>query len=394
MNSTVAVLKTSPATVLDDYGRLMRMAGYREVIDTGKDTLIKLNLSWTKFYPACSSQPWQLEGVLETLVQDDFDRSKIFPVENKTVVTRPKQGAENNLWFAVLRDYQLEFLPLTEVNWMVYPFKSDFLKIHEIFPEGIEIPSIYPGKQVIHLPTVKTHGHSISTGAVKNSFGGLLKETRHHAHRFIHEVLVDLMMMQKELHPGIFAVVDGTVCGNGAGPRTMRPEVKNYLLAGADQVAVDAVAAKMMGFDPLEIGYLRMCHEREIGIADPDRIQVIGEDVSDVNFGFRVRRSPVIAGDQIIRRGFLRSLEKVLLRSSLAGWAPMASNLYHDYLWYPLIGKRHLRRFEQTGWGSLWKSYKHAQTNMGQHPVQTANVRSDKRFFGSYGHPSAGEAVK
>jgi uncharacterized protein (DUF362 family) len=73
------------------------------------------------------------------------------------------------------------------------------------------------------------------------------------------------MLMQKELHPGIFAVVDGTVCGNGAGPRTMSPEVKNYLLAGADQVAVDAVAAKMMGFDPLKIGYLRMCHEREIG---------------------------------------------------------------------------------------------------------------------------------
>jgi uncharacterized protein (DUF362 family) len=179
MNSTVAVLKTSPATVLDDYGRLMRMAGYRDVIDTGKDTLVKLNLSWTKFYPACSSQAWQLEGVLRTLIQDGFDRRKVFPVENKTVVTRPKQGAENNLWLGVLRDYQLEFRPLTEVNWSVYRFKSDFLKIHEIFPEGIEIPSIYPGKQVIHLPTVKTHGHSVTTGAVKNSFGGLLKETRH-----------------------------------------------------------------------------------------------------------------------------------------------------------------------------------------------------------------------
>jgi hypothetical protein len=164
------------------------------------------------------------------------------------------------------------------------------------------------------------------------------------------------MLMQKELHPGIFAVVDGPVCGDGAGPRTISPKVKNYLLAGADQVAVDAVAAKMMGFDPLKIGYLRMCHEREIGIADPDCIQVIGENVSDVNFGFRVRRSPVIAGDQLIRRGFLRPLEKVLLRSAMAGWAPVASNVYHDFFWYPL--------------------------------------RSDKRSFGSYCYPSSKEPAK
>jgi len=383
MNATVAVLKTNPATVLEDYGRLMRMAGYQEFIDSGKDTLVKLNLSWTKFYPACSSQPWQLDGVLRTLIQDGFDRRRIFPVENKTVVTHPRQGADNNGWLAVLRDHQLEFVPLTEVDWSRYHFKSDFLKLHEIFPEGIEIPSIYPGRQVIHLPTVKTHGHSVTTGAIKNSFGGLLKETRHHAHRFIHEVLVDLMLMQKELHPGVFAVMDGTVCGDGAGPRTMIPRVKNYLLAGADQVAVDAVAAKMMGFDPLHIRYLRMCQEREIGIADPQRIEVIGEDLSDVNFGFRVRRSPVIAGDQMIRRGFLRPLEKVLLRSALAGWAPAASTIYHDFLWYPLIGMRHVRRFEKTGWGRLWKSYQNTEPNRVMPAAKPRRSRSESRTVGS-----------
>jgi uncharacterized protein (DUF362 family) len=359
---------------LDDYTRLMRMAGYREFIDSGKDTLIKLNLSWTKFYPACSSQPWQLDGVLRTLLEDGFDPKRIFPVENKTVVTRPTQGADNNGWLSVLRKHRLEFVPLTKVDWSVYRFNSEFLKIHEIFPDGIEIPTIYPGRQVIHLPTIKTHGHSVTTGAVKNSFGGLLKETRHHAHRFIHEVLVDLMLMQKELHPGIFAVVDGAICGDGAGPRTMTPKVKNYLLAGADPVAVDAVAAKMMGFDPLNIGYLRMCHERKIGIADPQRIEMIGEDVSGVNFGFRVRRSPVIAGDQMIRRGVLRPLEKLLLRSALSGWAPAASTVYHDFIWYPLIGMRRVRRFEQTGWGKLWKSYQHAQPNRVLPVAKTAKV--------------------
>ena len=217
---------------------------------------------------------------------------------------------------------------------------------------------MFIGKQIIHLPTVKTHGHSITTGAIKNSFGGLLKETRHFAHKYIHEVLVDLLQMQKEIHPGIFAVMDGTVCGDGAGPRTMIPKIKNLILASADQVAIDAVAAKLMGFDPLRIPYLKLCQDMGLGTADPGQIQIIGEDISRINFGFSTKKSFVIWGDQMLRRGPLRFLEKAALRSSLAGWAPLASNLYHDWLWYPTVGRRHVRAFLKTPWGRLFESYR------------------------------------
>lgn len=358
MKATVVVLKATPETVLDDYCRLMRIAVYEGFLDKTKDTILKLNLSWTKYFPACSSQPWQLEGVVRTLLEDGFDRKRLFPVENKTVVTNPGKGATNNLWLPVLERYGLSFTPLPEVEWTVYHFKSPLLKLHEIFPQGIEIPKMYPGRQVIHLPTMKTHGHSTTTGAIKNSFGGLLKEVRHYAHKYMHEVLVDLMYMQRELHPGIFAVMDGTVCGDGAGPRTMVPKVKNYLLASGDQVAIDAIAAKMMGFDPLSIPYLRMCHERELGVGDPAHIQVVGEDISQVNFGFHVHRSLVIWGDQLIRKGVLQPLERLLLHSPLVMWAPFASNVYHDLLWYPLVGRKYIREFRRTPWGKLWENYR------------------------------------
>ena len=358
MKATVVVLKTSPTTVLNDYRRLMHLAEYEGFIDKSKDTVLKLNLSWTKYFPACSSQPWQLEGVVRTLLEDGFDRNKLLPVENKTVVTNPRKGAKNNRWLPVLDHYGLSFIPLPEVEWMVYRFKSPLLKLNTIFPEGIEIPKLYVGKQIVHLPTVKTHGHSTTTGAIKNSFGGLLKEVRHYAHKYMHEVLVDLMYMQKELHPGILAVMDGTVCGNGAGPRTMVPVVKNYLLASGDQVAIDAIAAKMMGFDPLTIPYLRMCHERELGVADPAHIRVLGEDITNVNFAFAVSRSFVIWGDQLIRKGALQPLEKLLLHSPLVAWAPLASNVYHDYMWYPVIGQQRIREFQRSEWGPVWETYK------------------------------------
>jgi uncharacterized protein (DUF362 family) len=358
MKSKVAVLKTSPETVVADYQRLCELAGYRQGLDVSQDCIIKLNLSWTKYFPACSSQPWQVEGVVRALLEAGFSRDRLYPLENKTVVTNPVKGAANNLWMPILNKYGLPFIPLPEQEWIVYPFKSKLLKLNQIFPEGIEIPKLYVGKQIVHLPTVKTHGHSITTGAVKNAFGGLLKEVRHYAHKYIHEVMVDLMLMQKELHPSVFAVMDGTVSGDGAGPRTMTPRVTDYILASFDSVAIDATAARMMGFDPLQIPYLAMCDERGLGNARRENIEIVGDEIDGVNFHFQTKRSLVIWGDQMLRRGPLRFLEKVALHSPLVVWAPMASNIYHDLLWYPTIGRSIIRKFSKTAWGRLFGRYR------------------------------------
>nr|WP_319373253.1 DUF362 domain-containing protein [uncultured Methanobacterium sp.] len=128
---------------------------------------------------------------------------------------------------------------------------------------------------------------------MKNAFGGLIPKYRHHAHKKIHEVLVDLLAIQKEIHPGILAVMDGCVCGNGAGPRTMDPFTGNVILASDDQVAVDALAAKIMGFDPLTIDYIKIAHERGLGIGDVDQIELIGMDKSNlnkINLALRLRK--------------------------------------------------------------------------------------------------------
>ena len=357
MSSKVIVLKPAPATVLDDYERLLQMSEIEKVISLEKDSLIKLNLSWTKYFPSCSSQPWQLEGVVRALLRKGYQKDRLYPVENKTVVTNPIKGARNNKWAPILEKYGLPFVPLPEVEWVKYEFKSNLLKLDQVFPEGIQIPKMFIGKSVIHLPTVKTHGHSVTTGAIKNAFGGLLKEVRHYAHKYIHEVLVDLVLMQKELHPGIFTVMDGTVCGDGAGPRTMIPKVKNLILAGGDSVAIDAVSARIMGFEPLEIPYIRMCHEMGLGVGRIEEIDIVGEDISGMNFGFKAKKSLVIKGDQMLRVGVLRFLEKILLKSPLVVWAPFASNVYHDFIWYPTIGRKRIRRFKQTEWGGLWENY-------------------------------------
>ncbi len=358
MPSRVALLVTSPDTVLADTARVMDLAGARDVLSTHVDTLLKLNLSWTKFFPACSSWPWQVDGVIAALLGMGHVRSRLIPIENATVVTNPVQGCRENLWETVLARHGLSFRPLTEERWVVRDFGPGLRVLPRIFPDGIMVPELFAGRQIVHLPTLKTHGHTVTTGAVKNSFGGLLREERHHCHKHIHEVLVELLVMQRALHPAQFCVIDGSVAGDGAGPRTMHPRERNRLLAGADPVAVDAVGAALMGIEPMSVPYLRMAHEQGLGCADLAAIDLVGDPLDRADPPFAPRRSLVIFGDQMLRKGPLRFLERALLHGPLFAWAPFASNLWHDGIWYPTVGRARIARFRRTDWGRLRESYR------------------------------------
>jgi hypothetical protein len=143
------------------------------------------------------------------------------------------------------------------------------LMLDKIFPGGIKIPD-YFRQNIVHLPTTKCHIYTTTTGAMKNAFGGLLNTNRHYTHSHIHETLVDLLAIQKEIHTGIFAMMDGSTAGNGPG-RASCTRRRNVILASGDQVAIDAVAAKMMGFDPMSLDYIRIAHEQEARRRRPER---------------------------------------------------------------------------------------------------------------------------
>jgi len=359
--SKVAVLKTSPATVIEDYGRLMRLADYHQFVPPGPETALKINISWHFFYPACSSTPWQLDGVIRTLLADGYDKEKLFGCHNRTVVVSAKRGEVANKHKQVVVDkYGLRNIHLYEKSeeWIRYEPKAKMLALHDIYPDGIRIPKRLIGSNIIHLPTMKTHVFTTITGAMKNAFGGLLFEKRHWTHSVIHETLVDLLAIQKEIHPGIFAVMDGTFAGDGPGPRCMVPHIKNYILASGDMVAIDAVAAKMMGFDPLSIRFIRLAHEAGLGCGDVREIDIAGEDISNVNFRFNGSRDTFASrGQKLIYWGPLKPLEKFLLRTAIAPWSYGASFLYHDVFWYPLIGRRRVKQALQSEWGPIFQRY-------------------------------------
>ena len=355
----VAVLKTSPETVLEDYDRLLKLAGVESSLQKDITTGLKINISWQTWYPACSTAPWQLEGVVKSL--QGMGYKDLVGIHNDTVVVDTSLGEVNNKHKYVTDKYNIPCIYLYEnqFEWGRYePRKRPFLVLDKVYPEGVYIPKDLVGKNILHLPTVKTHVFTTITGAMKNAFGGLLHRNRHWTHSVIHETLVDLLMIQQDIHPGIFAVMDGTFAGDGPGPRAMRVHEKNIILASADQVAIDAVSAKLQGFDPMSIPFIRLAHELDLGIGNPNEIEILGYDISNEEpWNFVQEDTFASRGQKLIYHGPLKPAEKVLLQSPLVPWSYFASNFYHNVYWYPFVGRKRVQEAIKKPWGQLFKSY-------------------------------------
>jgi len=362
--SKVAVVRVKPDTVLEETARAMELAGFRDALRSGSTTILKDNISWHFPFPGANTTPWQLEGTIRALRAGGF--RDLTCVQNKTVVTNAFKGEDLNQYVPIFRAYDIPVLynfKEEDMKWVVYKPKAKMLVLDHIFPDGITVPDYFQGKNIVHLPTVKCHIYTTTTGAMKNAFGGLLNTKRHYTHSWIHQTLVDLLAIQKEIHPGIFAVMDGTTAGNGPGPRTMYPVIKDFMLASADQVAIDAVAARMMGFDPLKLDYIRLAHERGLGTGDPREIEVVGADISGESWGFSVGDNLASRVGDLLWFSPLKSMQNFFFRTPLVNVFIFGSEAYHDYFRWPSKDRAVFEHWKSsTSWGQLFERYGREKT--------------------------------
>jgi uncharacterized protein (DUF362 family) len=366
----VAVLKVKPESILTDVERLCDLAGMKQALAPGHTTILKDNISWHYPFPSANTTPWQMEGTILALKHAGY--GDITCVQNKTVVTNAFKGEDLNHYVPLFRKYEIPVLynfKDADMKWALYRPKARMHVLHRIFHDGIRIPDYFLGKNIVHLPTVKCHIYTTTTGAMKNAFGGLLATKRHYTHSWIHRTLVDLLAIQKEIHSGLFAVMDGTTAGNGPGPRTMIPVVKDRMLASADQVAIDAVAAKLMGFDPMSLEYIRVAHEDGLGVGDPRDIEIVGDDVSHESWGFKVGDNGASMVGDFMWFGPMKRFQKLFFHTPLVHAFIFGSEAYHDYYRWPLKDRRTFETWKaETHWGRLFEAYERGDSDRIVHP--------------------------
>lgn len=362
--SKVAILKVKPASVLQDIERLCQLAGLADCLQTDVPTLLKDEISWHYPFPAANTTPWQLEGTILALKRAGFH--DLSCVQSESAITDAKKAEDLNNYTTLFKKHDVTALfnfKSEDMAWVEYRPRAQLRVLHRVFPEGILIPDYFFGKNVVHLPTMKCHRYTTTSGAMYSAFNGLLSAKRHYAHQWIHQALVDVLAIQREVHTGIFAVMDGTTAGNGPGPRTMIPTVKDYMLASSDSVAVDAVAAKMMGFDPMSIEYIRCAHDNGLGVGNPNEITLLGDDISAEAWGFSVGQTRAQQLGQVLWRGKLGQLNRMLSRTPLVKGINLGSELYYDYYRWPRKDRQLFERWkERTPWGELFAAYERGES--------------------------------
>jgi len=139
---------------------------------------------------------------------------------------------------------------------------------HERFSLPVARP-LLDADLLINVPKLRTHRLVNITCSLKNLFGAIAVPRKIVYHPRLNEVIVAI---NKLVRPHL-TVVDGIIA-LGKEPIKM-----GLVLASEDQLAVDYVAAEIMGYDPQRIEYLTLAERERVGIAK--NIKVVGEDIGE-----------------------------------------------------------------------------------------------------------------
>jgi len=162
--------------------------------------------------------------------------------------------------------------------------------------------SVLEADVVINLPKLKTHSLTTLTGAVKNLYGVIPAGHRSGYHgRFSHpEAFAQAVVDIYAAVPPTLHIMDAVVGMEGEGPAGGRPRDIGCILAGPDGVAVDAIAARLIGLMPRDVHMINAAHQRGIGIGDTTSIDVRGATLVDIAVeGFEL---PSTAAARYLRR--------------------------------------------------------------------------------------------
>jgi uncharacterized protein (DUF362 family)/Pyruvate/2-oxoacid:ferredoxin oxidoreductase delta subunit len=139
--------------------------------------------------------------------------------------------------------------------------------LHPNFMETVRISrAVMEADIVISLPKFKTHGLTVMTGAIKNSYGFLPGAQKARLHKIagspdrFHDLVVEVFRLRI---PDLI-IVDAVVGMEGNGPASPELREIGLILAADNAVAMDAVMAAMMGLDPGRLGFL--CRAAEYGL--------------------------------------------------------------------------------------------------------------------------------
>ena len=178
----------------------------------------------------------------------------------------------------VAKKYKAKLIPLESKCKIIHNKDYKVLKTINISCTALE------ADYIINLPKLKTHTLVKYTGAVKNMFGTIPggNKTNYHRIATTEEKFAHLLLdIYQNITPQL-NIMDGVYGIEGNGPGTAGKKKKaGVILASKNGIALDFVASKIIGFNPLEIKTNKFAIERKLF---DGKIEITGEKDIYVNF--------------------------------------------------------------------------------------------------------------
>lgn len=357
--SQVAVVNVS-GDVFQAVEQAMSLAQWQDHVPAGADVCLKPNLCFDHLVPGFQTSPWVLEAVIG-IIRSHV--GQLCVVEADTSTTSADRGARATGILEVCRRHNIPWINLSRERFVSVPVHDGLY-----FPGHLELPEILTRTWLITLPVLKTHCLTGVTGAIKNQFG-CLPLNRYIYHPVLDQVLADLLSV---LRP-VFCLMDGTIGSEGSGPKQGHPRVADLVLASADPVALDAVAAHIIGFDLAAIGHIQLCARRGLGVADLERIAIVGRQIGDLNLHFQPARKNLVAALDLGSR--LPLLGPLIFGTPLIRLFRWGAR-WEYLLWLVLKGWRYREEIREHSWyAEQWWPRFHAERLQSSAYPQSGSVR-------------------
>jgi len=178
----------------------------------------------------------------------------------------------------ICQEFGVKLLNLKETGFKEVSCNGRVLDKTYISPEALNADVF------INLPKLKTHSFTVFTGAIKNLYGIIPYGLRLHYHNLYRNIEIFSQMLVDifSCAPSHLTIMDSIIGMEGEGPSTGKPREIGLIIASKDGVAVDAVASKIVGFNPLNIYTTLFAHQRGLGTGDLKEINLLGEPLQDI----------------------------------------------------------------------------------------------------------------
>lgn len=272
-DNKVSIVKSSYATVRENLPRAIELAGSLKLLKHERIT-VKVNLCDARTPDTGTiTHPVFLDALLEYL-RNHFGDLDIFVVESDG---RSVMADLYVKWFgllAVIEKWGAKWRNLSREECVIKEISGSRYK-------KLPVPKLFTNSFFITLPKLKTNILTKMTCCIKNQRGcnPMLNKQQFHEH-------IDEAIIAENLAVGIpdFCIVDGILGMGGIwGPSFGIPVHSNLIIAGKDEVAVDCVCAKIMGFNPKRVGHINLAIKYGLGSA---HYELVGEQIKDAKQDF------------------------------------------------------------------------------------------------------------